>query len=650
MRPQAYFLLAFLFVQSVKMESLYVTMLPNETTDDFNSSVLTSYAASYNQLKAPLLAFSRYLVSWFVPFLFIFGVSGTSLCLVGLLRRRSTQTEIQPWFVALSIADLYALVLGLPHLYYQVLHYIFPGVRINYYNALSNPIHIMLLCYAENVLIYFGLLVSPWIQVGISVLRVCSARLPSSMRVYMTRRNSVIALITTIVASLGVSLLMILPNYKIDSPHSQKCILKKTNTFFYLSLFLKVLLPLFFLLSSSLFIIASLREFARTFSKDLTPDCVMLNVNGCATHVASHDGVVRRPHSGDPSSHSEAASSGAPPEGSHAALLATATAVTRPAVTNLQTLSALRSTVAAGMDKRQIQRRISYILLGMNASFVLLTLPCEVWKIYYAYFHENRTLASMIQNSTNDSEQVIKEYLEKMITVRIVDRTLNIVVYVNNATNWIFYFILGKQFRANIKRVVLHSSFLSCCGTRLRCKANACRKRLFCCLCCSKTTSRYRRRRHRHQHDVPTPAHYGAHQQVAFHLFNHRCNGAANNAPPAAAPKMGQQVQRCTPIYVPMRCYTHTHRHQSAGGKKPALMGANGPHGLPLEQRVLAGGGTHQDELGYQSPDGNRNTRRLRAASVPRIVRCQNELHFMKHCEPPAFFLNPGYDFLTEMT
>lgn len=61
---------------------------------------------------------------------------------------------------------------------------------------------------------------------------------------------------------------------------------------------------------------------------------------------------------------------------------------------------------------------------------------------------------------------------------------------------------------------------------------------------------------------------------------------------------------------------------------KAAQMGAAGQHGLPLEHQVLPGG-AHPDEPGCHSPDGQRNSRRLRAASVPRIVRYHNELHFI---------------------
>ena len=132
----------------------------------------------------------RWFYSWAVPLFMIFGTVGTTLCLLVLTRRRSnsTQREIRYWFIALSIFDIYVLVVGLSLMYIRKINLIAPGLFEDHWDLFRNRTYDPMdldpkgysayVCHGISILNYFGLLTSSWLQAGISVLRALSTLLP----------------------------------------------------------------------------------------------------------------------------------------------------------------------------------------------------------------------------------------------------------------------------------------------------------------------------------------------------------------------------------------------------------------------------------------------------------------------------------------
>ena len=130
----------------------------------------------------------RWLYSWAAPLYVIFGTVGTTLCLAVLIRRRTTQREIRNWFIALSLSDIYVLLMGLSLMYIRRVNLILPGAFEAHWdlhkNNTADPMDLdpkgynSFACYSISILNYFGLLTSSWLQAGISVLRALSTILP----------------------------------------------------------------------------------------------------------------------------------------------------------------------------------------------------------------------------------------------------------------------------------------------------------------------------------------------------------------------------------------------------------------------------------------------------------------------------------------
>lgn len=92
------------------------------------------------------------------------------------------------------------------------------------------------------------------------------------------------------------------------------------------------------------------------------------------------------------------------------------------------------------LRRNSINRNLSLTLLGMNLTFLLSNLPFEIFKVI---------------NRNYDNSQIKVSDIDDFVTLRILDKFLNITLYLNQATNWLFYFLLGKSFRQHFGEILL---------------------------------------------------------------------------------------------------------------------------------------------------------------------------------------------------
>uniref|UniRef100_A0A1I8HY28 G_PROTEIN_RECEP_F1_2 domain-containing protein n=1 Tax=Macrostomum lignano TaxID=282301 RepID=A0A1I8HY28_9PLAT len=92
----------------------------------------------------------------------------------------------------------------------------------------------------------------------------------------------------------------------------------------------------------------------------------------------------------------------------------------------------------------QQQRRISIALIGMNSTFLLFALPYELYLIY----------------ATERRADLQRGGPAHAAALKIAERVFAVLMYTNNATNWIFYFVLGHRFRQELQR-----RLFVCCST-----------------------------------------------------------------------------------------------------------------------------------------------------------------------------------------
>lgn len=96
---------------------------------------------------------------WFFPILVLYGLIGNSLCLVVLTRKRPFPPDIQGWFTAFCISEIFALITsGMD--FYLVSTF---NIELRTYSAVT--------CHIGTIIIYVGYFMVCWIQTGISVLR-----------------------------------------------------------------------------------------------------------------------------------------------------------------------------------------------------------------------------------------------------------------------------------------------------------------------------------------------------------------------------------------------------------------------------------------------------------------------------------------------
>lgn len=397
----------------------------------------------YTAIRRQFLTFHRYFISWIIPVYFVIGLVGTILCLVVLIRtkRRMHSSQITHWFIALSLSDVFVLGLGLPLMYVTRLHYFVDTgpIEPRRWNKFA--------CYSINTLLYAGLLLSTWLQTGISVLRAFSTCMPLTVRVHLSSSRSLVCLSVTTGACLLTAFLMIVlgmrygPEQSVyatnDAPPKWRCSLKGNGAsmaFFYVSLILKAVLPWILLVFASCAILSSLVRYQRSFN-----DCVNTSVAtsdsglglGRTRHISEHFSTSSSVHN---RLHNAPSLSGSRRSNrlNHDLQLDSNQHRLRP---------------DSGLRKRFQQKRISYVLLGMNLSFLLFNLPYEIFKIYY-----ERNPPSIDRPSN-----------------LIINVFLNILVYTNNVTNWLFYLMLGARFRSQVRRILSSLVCRSANYRRARC-------------------------------------------------------------------------------------------------------------------------------------------------------------------------------------
>lgn len=329
-----------------------------------------------------LIIFYKYFVSWFVPAVIIFGSFGTIISIIVLLFRRTTQPEIRCWFLALSANDLFGLVFGLSTLYLSKLNFI-----------MTNPLWDLdlkssqfFVCYFNSNCIFFSLLLSSWLQTGISGLRAVSTSQPLKLRTKITTSTARLYLVLLIGCALIISLLLINITMEytevrlFNRSQGYRCRLKRnfTDMFYFFSLIVRVVIPILLLFLSSIMIWKSLQK---------------------------HQNEKR-----------------------HSYLLGNSE------VTTLKVSSSPRE--RSMPHPNSYHRNISCMLLWMNLAFLLANLPYEIFKIIYKNYD-----LTLIQT---------KSEMHLYILSRILDKFFNILVYLNQSTNWLFYFMLGKKFRKDL--------------------------------------------------------------------------------------------------------------------------------------------------------------------------------------------------------
>lgn len=393
---------------------------------DYNRSL--QQMIEYAEIRRQFLIFHRYFFSWIIPVYFVIGLVGTILCLVVLIRtkRRMHSSQITHWFIALSLSDVFVLALGLPLMYVTRLHYFVDTgpIEPRRWNKFA--------CLSINTLLYAGLLLSTWLQTGISVLRAFSTCMPLTVRVHLSSTRSLVCLSVTTGACLLSAFLMIVLGMRYgpeksmyateDAPPKWRCSLRgdvASMAFFYVSLILKAVLPWILLVLASCAILSSLVRYQRSFN-----DCVN-------TSIATSDsgmGLNRTRHLSEHFSTSSSIHNRL-----HNAPSLSGSRRSNRLNHDLQLDSNHhRYRPDSGLRKRFQQKRISYVLLGMNLSFLLFNLPYEIFKIYY-----ERNPPSFDRPSN-----------------LIINVFLNILVYTNNVTNWLFYMMLGARFRSQVKRLL----------------------------------------------------------------------------------------------------------------------------------------------------------------------------------------------------
>nr|ANO39067.1 GCR103 [Schmidtea mediterranea] len=346
-----------------------------------NLSVLLNITTTKYEIR--LIYFYHYVVSWLVPVILLFGCSGTSICIVVLVKTAKRRAKIWSWFLVLSTNDIISLILGLTSLYLNKLYLITNRASSISEDFRSSNIFV---CHFLSTGLYFTLFLSSWMQVGISVIRTISISCPLFIKTRFTASVARKALVIHISITLLFSIILVNSTLIYDEVYSGnfsrgfRCKLsnKYDDLFYFVSLVFKVIIPTLILILSSIIIWRNLssqydsRDFNNTDSIKFT--------------------------NSDTPQHSE-----------HSRRIS-------------------------------INRNLSLTLLGMNLTFLLSNLPFEIFKVINRNFNINKI-------------KLPKDF-EDFLTMRILDKSFNISVYFNQATNWMFYFLLGKSFRTFFCKVI----------------------------------------------------------------------------------------------------------------------------------------------------------------------------------------------------